>query len=88
MENKDDHHRKDDEKIDLMYRVIFGDEITKEKGMVYKVDEMYTIITQSRTIRDFFGGFKAPVAWLLLIGGAIVVFKKWAALLITWILTK
>lgn len=68
--------------------LLFGDKELGEIGMKEKVDEIHQLLTQARTVRDFFGGFRGPVTMLLLIGGFIALFKTFGGALIGWLTLK
>lgn len=67
-------------------RAIWGDEDLGELGMKAKVDEIHTLLTQARTIRDFFGGFRGPATWIITIAGLIAIIKIFGSTILLWML--
>lgn len=67
-------------------RAIWGDKELGEKGMKEKVDEIHTLLTQARTIRDFFGGFRGPATWILTIAGLIAILKVFGSTILVWLM--
>ena len=80
-----EHHRKDDEKIDTMYRVLFGDKATGEKGMIDKVDEIHTVFVKMSNgfslLRWFFGA-------VIVLGLFIGTIKGWIVAAAHYLLSK
>jgi len=57
--------------------LLFGNPKNKEKGMKEKVDEIHTILTQSKGVIAFFGGVKGILGFIVIIGAAMTLIKGW-----------
>lgn len=82
--HNDEHHRRDDEKIDLMYLTLFGNKEVGTKGMVDKLDRIYEFIEKVSTgysmLKWFFGS-------VIVLGIFISTVKGWLIAFVTHFLT-
>jgi len=74
--------------IDLLNRVIFGDEETGDVGMKQKIDDVHDILIKARSVGGFFGGLGGTLKWLLIVAAVIVVLKTWFAGFVSVIASK
>lgn len=74
-------HIKEEEKdlSDLrdIKKVLFGNPVTQEPGMVEMVNDIHNILTQARGVGNFFGGVKGMLGLMISLGAAIVLLKGW-----------
>lgn len=92
LEERMEQHEKTDrdnfyqinKKLDDMWRVVFGNEDTKEKGMKDQVTEMYELLISRRKVIGFFSSVGVGMRTILFLIGFIVAMKTLGISIISW----